>query len=161
MIASLRGPRVAAVVVIALGVVVLVGTTAIAQGGGYSPVGPTAIPLVVGVAIVVLGLLFLGRSTIRPDLDLADRMAKEDQATHWPIPGLLGAVLVGYAIALGPLGYILATAAFLPLGARIMGSERPRRDVAVGVALGLVVYFGFTEGLGVRLPAGVLDSVLP
>lgn len=161
MIASLRGPRVAAVVVIALGVVVLVATTAIAQAGGYSPVGPTAIPLVVGTAIVVLGVLFLVRGTIRPDLDLADRMTKEDRTTHWPTPGLLGAVLVGYGIALGPLGYILATAAFLPLGARILGSERPRRDIAVGVALGLVVYFGFTEGLGVRLPAGVLDSVLP
>jgi putative tricarboxylic transport membrane protein len=158
---SLRGPRIAAVVVISLGLVVLAGTTAIAQAGGYSPVGPTAIPLVVGVAILVLGLLFLARTTIRPDLDLADRMLEEDRATHWPTPGLLGAALVGYGLALAPLGYILATAAFLPLGARIMGSERPRRDIAVGIALGLVVYFGFTEGLGVRLPAGVLDSVLP
>ncbi|MEX2011673.1 MAG: tripartite tricarboxylate transporter TctB family protein [Chloroflexota bacterium] len=161
MIPSLRGPLVAAVVVIGLGVVVLVGTTAIAQAGGYSPVGPTAIPLVVGLAILVLGLLFLGRATIRPDRDLADRMAEEDRATHWPTPTLLGAALLGYAFALAPLGYILATAAFLPLTARIMGSARPRRDVAVGVGLAVVVYFGFTEGLGVRLPAGVLDSVLP
>jgi putative tricarboxylic transport membrane protein len=159
--ASLGGPRLAALAVIGLGVVVLLGTTSIAQSGGYSAVGPTAFPLAVGVALVVLGVVFLVRTTIRPDQHLAERVADEDRATHWPTPLMLGGALVGYAFLLAPLGYILATAAFLPLSARIQGSDRPRRDVLVGIALGLVVYFGFTQVLGVRLPPGVLEPILP
>jgi putative tricarboxylic transport membrane protein len=88
-------------------------------------------------------------------------VAEEDRATHWPTPIMLGTALAGYAVLLGPLGYILATAAFLPLSARIIGSRKPRRDVLVGIALGLVVYFGFTQVLGVRLPPGVLEPILP
>jgi putative tricarboxylic transport membrane protein len=56
---------------------------------------------------------------------------------------------------------VLATAALLPAGARILGSRHLLRDVLVGLGLALVVYLGFTQVLGVRLPAGPLDVVLP
>jgi putative tricarboxylic transport membrane protein len=158
---SLLGPRLAALAVIGLGGVVLLGTTWIAQAGGYSAVGPTAFPLAVGIALVALGGLFLVRTTLRPDSGLAERVAAEERATHWPTPILLGATLIGYAVALGTLGYILATAVFVPLGARIMASDHLRRDVIVGIALAIIVYVGFTQVLGVRLPAGLLEPILP
>jgi hypothetical protein len=34
------------------------------------------------------------------------------------------------------------------------------RNLAIGVALGVVVFFAFTELLGVRLPDGLLDPLL-
>jgi hypothetical protein len=34
-----------------------------------------------------------------------------------------------------------------------------RRDIIVGVALGLVIYLAFTRVLGVRLPAGLLTGI--
>jgi putative tricarboxylic transport membrane protein len=84
--------------------------------------------------------------------------------------GLTAAALVAYALALdgfelGPvdvpgLGYIVATALFIPLTARTLGSRSPVRDVIAGVGIGIVVYFGFTEFLGVRLPAGILGPLL-
>ena len=40
-----------------------------------------------------------------------------------------------------------------------MGSRRVARDIATGVVLATMLYVGFTRGLGVRLPAGVLDVV--
>ena len=52
---------------------------------------------------------------------------------------------------------MVATTLFLPAAARILGSRNLVRDVTVGLVLAVVVYFGFTEFLGVRLPAGVLD----
>jgi putative tricarboxylic transport membrane protein len=93
-------------------------------------------------------------------------VAEEEGATHWPSVGLLVAVLVGYGLALdgfrlGPLdvpglGYVVATSLFLPIAARVLGSEHLVRDLVVGIGLAIVVYIGFTQFLGVRLPAGIL-----
>jgi putative tricarboxylic transport membrane protein len=63
-------------------------------------------------------------------------------------------------VALDGLGYVVATALFLPVTAWILGSRSPIRDLVVGVGLAVAVYIGFTEFLGVRLPAGILGLVL-
>jgi hypothetical protein len=34
------------------------------------------------------------------------------------------------------------------------------RNLVIGVALGVLVFFSFTELLGVRLPKGILDPLL-
>jgi putative tricarboxylic transport membrane protein len=156
-----RGPRLVAVALIALGGLVLVESTRIGGGTGFTPVGPAVMPLVVGGGLLVLGVLLLARTTIWPDVDLRERVEAEDRFTDWPTTGLLVGLLVAYAIVLNVLGYIVATAAFVPAGARILGSRDVRRDVILGVALALVVYIGFTRFLGVRLPAGLLAPILP
>jgi putative tricarboxylic transport membrane protein len=167
---SWLGPRVVAGFLIGLGVVLAVQALGIAQSGGYRVVGPETFALVVAVAIVVLGVVFAVRTTILPDGDLARRAADEEAATHWPTIGLLAALLVVYAVALdgtqlGPielpgLGYIVATGLFLPAAARVLGSRHPVRDLVIGICLALVVFFGFTEFLGVRLPSGILGPLL-
>ena len=159
--AGLVGPRVVAVAVLALGGIVLLEATRIGGSGGYTAVGPTAFPLAVGVGLLALGVALLVRTTVRPDRDLAERTADEERATDWRTTLLLAAVLLAYALALAPLGYVLATGLFLPVGARVLGSGHPVRDLIVGFGVGLAVYLGFTQVLGVLLPAGLLDPVLP
>lgn len=164
------GPRLVAVALLALAAILIVSAFGIARGGGYSVIGPATIPLVVAIGLLVLAGIFALRTTVVPDLDLADQAASEDVVTHWPTLGLTAAVLIGYALALdgfelGPievpgLGYIVATGLFLPLTARILGSRSPIRDVIAGFVISLVVYFGFTQFLGVRLPAGILGALL-
>lgn len=153
--------RVAALAVMGLGVVSLVGASQVRAPATYTPISASVMPAVVGVGLVVLGIILLLRATVRPDLDHAVRIAAEATATHWrtTIAALGG--LVAYAVVLGPLGYIVATSAFLPVESRILGSRSPVRDLVVGVALAIVVYLGFSEFLGVRLPAGMLEPVLP
>ena len=152
---SFRGPRLAGVVLLAAGVAILVAVTAIPGRGGYSASGPRLVPLIVALGLIVLSLVFLARTFVRPDLQLAERSTLEDARTHWPTPLALMAGLVAYAELLEPLGYIVATSVFFALGARVLGSRRPLRDVAVGVALAVVVYVAFTELLGVALPGGL------
>jgi putative tricarboxylic transport membrane protein len=41
----------------------------------------------------------------------------------------------------------------------VLGSRRTARDVIIGVVLSVVIYFGFTRLLGVRLPVGLLDLI--
>ena len=167
---GLLGPRLVAVAILAFAALLIVSALGIASAGGYTIIGPTTIPLVVAIGLLVLGAILAVRTTILPDTELAELAAEEERVTHWPTVGLAALALVGYALALdgfalGPvdvpgLGYIVATGIFLPLTARILGSRSPIRDVIVGFAIGIVVYFGFTEFLGVRLPAGILGPLL-
>ena len=55
---------------------------------------------------------------------------------------------------LTPLGYALATAVFLTVAARVLGSRHTGRDAVVGVLLGATTSYAFTRWLGVRLPVG-------
>jgi putative tricarboxylic transport membrane protein len=63
--------------------------------------------------------------------------------------------LVAYLLLLEPLGYVVATTAFFPPVARLLGSRSPLRDVVIGLGLALILYILFTQFLGVDLPAGV------
>lgn len=158
---GLTETRLAALLVVGLGGLALAGAAQVRRPLGYQAVGPELMPTVVGIGLVVLGGLLLLRSTLLPDVDLARHVASAARATHWPTTLLTLAALLAYALLLGLLGYVLATAAYLPVGARILGSRRPVRDTVVAGAVALVVYIGFTEYLGVRLPAGLLEPLLP
>lgn len=167
---GLLGPRLAAIVLLTLAAILIVSALGIARGGGYQLIGPATVPLVVAIGLLILAALFLVRTTVVPDGELAEEAAEQERATHWATVGLTATALVGYAVALngfelGPLdvpglGYIVATGLFLPLTARILGSRSPIRDTVAGFAIGIAIYIGFTQFLGVRLPPGVLGPVL-
>lgn len=157
---SLLGLRIAGFALLGLAAVATYGTFQISRAAGYSVVGPAVIPLAVSVMLIGLSLVFIVRTTVIPDRDLFEHARAEEAATHWPSALSLGALLVAYAVALGPLGYIPATALFLPVGAWLLGSRHLVRDVVIGLSLALVIYFSFTALLGLRLPAGVLEPLL-
>jgi putative tricarboxylic transport membrane protein len=166
---ALLGPRIVAGVLVVVAVLLIISAIGIASGGGYSVVGPATIPLAVAIGLLVLSVAFAARTTVLPDTDLAASAADEERATHWPTAGLTLALLVVYGLALdgfalGPidvpgLGYVLATGLFLPAVARVLGSRSPLRDAVIGFAVAIVLYVGFTQYLGVRLPPGLLDLV--
>lgn len=158
---SLIEARLAGLGVVALGVIAVVGATQVRPGAGFVVVGPQVMPAIVGIGLILLGSTLLFRATVRPDMDQARHIADEGRhADRRTLVGTLAALIV-YAMALGPIGYVLSTTVFLPVVARILGSAAWRRDLAIGVVLSLAVYLGFTQGLGVRLPGGLLDGLLP
>lgn len=160
---ALPGPLAFAVAVLALGVVVLFGAFGLSAGGGYSPVGPGFFPVVVAGGLLVFGFVFLLSTTARPDAYLTKKAAAESGATHWPTVGFLLVVLISYAFLLDPLGYVFATALFFPAAAYVLGDRRTRgalRNLLIGLLVGAVIFFVFTEALGVTLPDGLLDPFL-
>jgi putative tricarboxylic transport membrane protein len=152
---SFRGPRVWGLILLAIAVAVLVGTTAIRSPEGYAATGPRFVPLLVGVLLLVLSLLFLARTVVRPDVDLAERAAREAAVTQWARPLSVVVALLAYAFLMDPLGYVVATTLFFLATARILGSRDPVRDVLAGAGIALVLYVAFTQFLGVDLPAGL------
>lgn len=104
------------------------------------PVGPRMFPIMIGVVAALSGVMV----ALRPDPD-----------PTWPGLKTLGVlavavvVLVGYAYALKPLGFLLPTA----IAAAILSYQinpRPARAVlaGLGLSIGLFVIFKFALGLG-------------
>ncbi|MTI02200.1 MULTISPECIES: tripartite tricarboxylate transporter TctB family protein [Alphaproteobacteria] len=110
------------------------------------PVGPRTFPILVGSIAAFCGILV----ALRPDED-----------PEWPALQTLGAlaiavaVLVGYAYALKPLGFLLPTAITAAiLSYQISPRIGPAAIAGVGLSVGLFAIFKFALGLGlVALPA--------
>ena len=112
------------------------------------PVGPKTFPVIIGIVGAVSAVFIV----IRPDPD-----------PTWPSLRTFGAllvavaVLVAYAFALEPLGFLLPTA----VAATILSYQiKPRIGFAalagVGLSIGLFVVFRFALGLGlVPFPSGL------
>ncbi|MFC6016415.1 tripartite tricarboxylate transporter TctB family protein [Plantactinospora solaniradicis] len=164
------GARILGAVLLAVGLFLL-WTAYDSADGDFSPHGPWLAPVVVTIGWVVLAIWYLavqfgpsswrsGPDTAEPDTaepdDVADSDGEPVPAVQWLTPALLCAALLGYVLLLAPVGFVLASAVFFVVCARILGSRHSLRDVAVGVPLAVGVYYGFTLGLDITLPAGVL-----
>ena len=74
--------------------------------------------------------------------------------------GLLTLALMAYLVLLVPAGFVIASTVLFAGAAFAMGSRRTLRDIAVGAVMATVLYLGFTRGLDLRLPAGVLAGIV-
>ena len=72
--------------------------------------------------------------------------------------GLAGGL---FLLLAGRAGFIVAASLLFWLVARAFGDHRPLRDGAAAVLLATVVYAAFARGLGLALPAGPLERLLP
>jgi putative tricarboxylic transport membrane protein len=154
---SWAGPRATGAALLAIGVVALVATFAVRGGADpWALTGPRLFPLIASIALIVLSGAFLVRTFVKPDEELGLFAAREAADTEWRVPVLVAISLFAYAELLEPVGYLLSSAAFFPVVARILGSRAVVRDVVAGAALSLVVYTVFTQMLAVPLPIGIL-----
>jgi putative tricarboxylic transport membrane protein len=141
----------------ALGIVlmgVLVGflTTRIPIGPAYSAVGPRIFPWLIAGALVLIGLLMVLETVQetepeeRPDVDW--------RAMGWVAAGLLAQLLL-----METAGFVIASTLLFVAVARAFGGERLIVEIVVGFLLCVVAYFGFTLGLGLDLPTGILTEL--
>lgn len=142
---------------VSLGLVLAVGTLAIGAGFGYDRIGPRTMPY--GVA---LGLLLLGGALLVPALRRqAESAVAASAPLQWKALGILALAGALFLLLAGRAGFILAASLLFWLVARAFGDHRPLRDAATAVLLSIVVYAAFARGLGLALPAGPLETLLP
>lgn len=150
-----------AALLLALGVFLLVETQRIAVPVNANAVGPRFFPTVVGAVLVVVSL-WLAADVLRGGR--GEMEAAEDvdvsRSSDWRTLALLSAVFLGHAFLLEPLGFPVAAALLFFGVAAALGSRRWARDAAIAVVLAVLVFVVFARGLGVGLPAGVLQGVL-
>ena len=150
-----------AAMLLALGVFLLVETQRIAIPVNANAVGPRFFPTVVGVVLVVVSL-WLAVDVLRGGRGEMESAEDVDtsRSSDWRTLALLSAVFLGHAFLLESVGFPVAAAVLFFGVAAALGSRRWARDAAVAVVMAVLVFVVFARGLGVGLPAGVLQGVL-
>ena len=127
----------------------IASATQIQTGFLADPVGPRTFPILIGAVAALCGMVI----AIRPDPD-----------PEWPELATLGAlalsvvVLIGYAYALKPLGFLIPTALAAGfLSYQIQSKLNTAIFAGIGLSFGLFVIFKFALGLSlIALPKALM-----
>ena len=110
---------------------------------------------------MLLGVLLV-IATLRGDVPQAEGGEDVDlrHPADWTTVLQLVGVLLFTVLTITFLGWAVSGALLFVGSAWSLGSRTLVRDVIVGFALSVSSWYFFHEGLGVILPAGILDGVL-
>lgn len=145
-----------------LGVFVLVDASRLGVvSSSNDPVGPKPAPMLLGVLLVVVSVFYaidvarggVGAAEEGEDVDLTTRVDVRTVA-------LLIGVFAANAVLIEPLGWVISGALLFWGSAFALGNRHHVRGLVVGVALALITFYAFAIGLGVNLPAGILQGIL-
>lgn len=145
----MKTDRIFGVVVILVALAFIVSAYNLPAGNIFDKLGPKAFPIIVGVGMILSAAMLVIRPDPEPD---------------WPaLPtllalGLATAVLVGYAYALKPLGFLFPTAiAASVLSYQITPKRVPAMLTGLGLSVGLFVIFKYALGLSLfALPRSLM-----
>ena len=124
-------------------------------------VGPQAFPLAVAVLLLVCAVA-LALDVLRGGRGVAEEGEDVDLTapTEWRVVLPLLGVFVANVLLIDVLGWVVSGALLFLGCAWSLGSRHHVRDALISVTLSLVTFYGFYLGLGIHLPAGVLEGVL-
>lgn len=140
---------------------VLYDASTLAPAFSDQPVQPNALPYLVGAALVLLGGL-LAVATRRGDLPSAEEGEDIDLTlpSDWATVAKLVGVFVLNIVLIEWLGWAITGALLFAGAAWVLGSRRIGLNLVIGAVLSVGTWYGFYVGLGVPIPAGILDGVL-
>ena len=129
--------------------------------GFADPVGPRVFPYVVGAVMLLLAVLLVV-ATLRGDRP-EEEGGEDVDLTHpadWMTVLKLVGVMVFTIATINLLGWAINGAILFTGAAWALGSRTLLKDVLIGVVLSVASWYAFYVGLGIPLPAGLLDGVL-
>jgi len=150
------------VLLAALGALVLYDASRIStEFTQRGPVGPAAVPVIVGAALLVIAVLLArdvlrgghGESEMGEDIDLS-------HPSDWRTVLLLIAAFLANVVLIDRVGFPISGAVLFWGSVYALGSRHYLRDPLIAVALSVITYLIFARGLGIGLPAGPLEGVL-
>lgn len=152
---------VVAVLAIVGGFLVYSGLTLEEGFAKVDPVGPKFFPLLIGVCALVLAVV-LAVAIPRGSKGEADAGEDIDPEApgDWRTVCLLVALFIAMILLVIPVGWVIMSALFFAGAATILGSKHYVRNVVIGTILALASFYAFYSGLGIPLPAGILDGIL-
>ncbi|MET9339575.1 tripartite tricarboxylate transporter TctB family protein [Nonomuraea sp. NPDC003804] len=149
------------VTVLALGVLVIVGTLDVSAATSRLGLGPRFFPILIGGALILIGAFYTldvvrgGRGDPEESEDV-----DADAPADWKSVGLVSGIFLGFTAALSTLGWVLS-ASLLFFGLSVaLGAENKVKAAVIAVVLGVLSYVVFVNGLGVSLPGGLLQGVI-
>ncbi|MCE0464566.1 MULTISPECIES: tripartite tricarboxylate transporter TctB family protein [Pseudomonas] len=139
--------------VIAIGLVLAIGAFRFPPEMGFVILGAHVYPCAVAVFLAGVGVVLSyqamtgGFRELSRDLQASNLQANGKSGAAWVTAGI-----VAIALLINVIGFVLAAALLFACSARGFGSRHPLRDLAIGIALTLPIYWLFNAGLGVALP---------
>ncbi|MEU5723394.1 tripartite tricarboxylate transporter TctB family protein [Micromonospora sp. NPDC047738] len=144
------------------GLVIFDATTRIGNAiNTADPIGPKAVPILLGVLLLIIAAIY-GVDVARGGA--GEPEAGEDVDLSTPIDWrtvllLIGAFLVN-AVLIDRLGWVISGTILFWGSAFALGNRHYVRNLLIAVAMSLITFYTFAIGLGVDLPAGVLQGIL-
>ena len=151
-----------ALLLLGIGLAVVVDASGLQEGLGRSgPVGPRAIPYVIGGGLVVVAVALAldvlrggrGEQESGEDVDLS-------HGSDWRTVGIVVAAFLANVLLIERAGWPVSGAVLFAGCAYALGSRRYVRDIALALTLSIGTWYLFVVGLGIDLPVGVLQGVL-
>jgi len=142
-------------------VVIWDGSRIVTPYSQSDPVGPRTLPYIVGALLLVCAVLLAinvlrggkGEAEGGEDVDLTH---PADWKTVLPLAGafILNILLIDWA------GWVISGTVLFWGCVLALGSRHYIRDGLISVAMSLLTFYGFYLGLGIALPAGLLEGIL-
>jgi putative tricarboxylic transport membrane protein len=140
--------RVSGLVIAGIGFAVCILARSLPAQTGFG-LGPAFLPFWTGIVLAVCGLWLCARPTPDPEVSWPASRGFARAASGFII-------LLLYALALQPLGYLISTAVFLVIAILLLEPVRPTRALVVGIASAAILFLIFRVWLRIPLPGGVL-----
>lgn len=152
---------VCAVLVAVGGFLIVEGLTLEDGFAKVDPVGPKLFPLAIGIGLLICAAV-LAVAITRGSKGEADagEDVDPDSPGDWRTVGLLVAVFVATIALVNPLGWAITGGFLFAASATVLGSRNYLLNIVIGAVLSVGSFYAFYSGLGIPLPAGVLDGIL-
>lgn len=151
-----RAPDKAVLVIAAglalLAVVIIWNTAAMGTGGAYSRVGPTTFPYAIATVLLVLAACTVVSAW-------RGGFPKREPEAVAPVLWIVGG-LIGQMLLLKVAGFSIATGILFAGTAKAFGRGPLWLTFPIGVVLSFVVWFIFSKGLQLTLPAGPFEKLI-
>jgi putative tricarboxylic transport membrane protein len=140
--------RFSGLVVTGLGVAACILARSLPAQTGFG-LGPAFLPFWTGIVLAACGLWLCARAAVDAEVSTPTSREFARAASGFVL-------LLLYALALQPLGYLISTAVFLVVGILVLEPLRRARAIVVGIASAAFLFLIFRVWLRVPLTGGVL-----
>ena len=143
-----------------LGLITIWDTSRMLVPSGTSVISPKSFSYVIGSFLVLTSALLIseilrGNSGVPEGTEAGDPFQKADFKTMAQVV----AAITANVILLDLLGFIVAATVSFWGVAYAFGARKYLKDLMIAIIFSVIVYFGFTQGLNINLPAGIFADL--